>query len=934
MNPTRSLKAFIALTAAILFAGLQAVSVADSRSDNADALTPAFSSQTQVQATAQDRFNEDFLKSFAYRALGPYGAGSWVTSFAVPSSPPQAQLYTFYVGTRNGGVWKTTNNGTTFEPIFDGQPKLSIGDIAVAPSDANIVWVGTGESYCARSSNPGDGVYKSTDAGKTWKNMGLNDSHHIARIIIHPLNPDIVYVAAMGHLFTMNTERGVFKTSDGGKTWQKILYVNEKIGAVDLVLVNSTPDVLYAAMYDKVRLPWHYELGGPESAIYRTLDAGKTWTRLADGLPTGRIGRIGLDVYQKNPQILYAVVENGNRRPPTAQEIEQDKRRGIEPAQRTAGNEVFRTDDGGKTWRKVNAGYEAALNKAPYSFNQLRIDQNDQDTVYITGQSLASTNDAGKTWKGLSWPSDGVFQRAFGDWRTMWVDPLNSNRLLFGSDGGVYISYDRGKTCHHCYNIPLGEFYAVGVDMEDPYNVYGGMQDHDSWKGPTNGWSGVVGLSDWVTVGGGDGMYNCIDPTDSRWLYNNREFGAMWRLDQKLGVQKEITPRRENGQEPLRFNWTPPIALSPHNPAIVYVGAQVVFRSLDRGDHWQEISPDLTTDEDSKQHGEGHISYCTITTLAESSVKPGVIWAGADDGKVQVTKDGGATWFDRTAKIAAVGGPENFWVSRVFVSPHDAGTAFVAKTGWRFDDFRPCLYKTTDYGETWTSITADLPQKSINVVVQDRKNPNLLFVGTEQGVYVSIDGGGRWVALKNNMPWVKVTDLVIHPRENDLVVCTYGRGLYITDITPLQEMNETVLAEDVHFFDIEPKAQRITGGIGNYRLTGDNHLFTPNEPNAVVVNYFLKDKAKGQVKITVTDPYGQALREIVVKGEAGMNQALWDMRALKPGEQTPRFGPAGSLVAPGEYVVTIEVDGKKFIKKALIPKRMGWALGPFPATIR
>ncbi len=609
--------------------------------------------------------------------------------------------------------------------------------MAVAPSDPNVVWVGTGEAYCARSSSSGDGVWKSVDAGKTWTNMGLADSHHIARIVIHPKDADTVYVAAMGHLFSPNAERGVFKTTDGGKSWTKVLFVNDKIGAVDLVLVESAPDTLYAAMYDKVRLPWHYELGGPESAIYKTTDAGKTWARLGGGLPTGRVGRIGFDVFQKNPDILCAVVENGNRRAATAQEAEMDKRRGGEPVARTAGNEVFRSDDGGRTWRKINAGYEAALNKAPYSFNQLRLDQNDPETVYITGQSLASTNDGGKTWKGLDWPSDGVMPRAFGDWRVMWIDPLDSNRLIFGSDGGVNISYDRGKTSHHAYNLPLTEWYAVGVDMEDPYNIYGGLQDHDSWKGPSNGWAGEITLTDWVTVGEGDGMYNCIDPSDSRWVYNNREFGAMWRYDQKTGVQTPIQPRRPADKPRLRFNWTPPIALSPHNPAIVYVGAQVVFRSLDRGDHWQEISPDLTTNEDAKQHGEGNITYCTITTLAESAVAPGVIWTGSDDGKVQVTKDGGATWLDRTAKMAAAGGPANFWVTRVHPSPHAAGTAFVTKTGWRLDDYRVSIHKTTDYGETWTSIAGNLPAgKPLNAVIQDRKNPDLLFVGTEWGVYV------------------------------------------------------------------------------------------------------------------------------------------------------------------------------------------------------
>jgi photosystem II stability/assembly factor-like uncharacterized protein len=888
--------------------------------------------------SAQAVLTESLLKGFTYRALGPYRAGSWVTSFAVPDSPARDHLYTLYVGTRNGGAWKTTNNGVTFEPVFDGQPKLSIGAIAVAPSNPKIVWVGTGEAYCARSSNSGDGIYKSIDAGKTWTNMGLRDSHHIARLAVHPTDPDIVYVAAMGHLFSANAERGVFKTADGGKTWQKVLYVNEKIGAIDIVMVKSDPGTLYAAMYDKVRLPWHYELGGPESGIYKTTDGGRSWTRLGGGLPTGRIGRIGIDVLQKSPGTLYAVVENGNRRAPTQQEIDLAKKRGTQPAPQTMGNEVYRTDDGGRSWRKANVGYEAALNKSPYSFNELKVDPNHVDTVYITGQSLASTTDGGKTWKGLSWPSDGVMPKAFGDWRCMWIDPQDSNRLIFGSDGGVNVSYDRGRTSIHLGNLPLTEYYAVGVDMEDPYNIYGGLQDHDSWKGPSNGWAGEISSSDWVTVGGGDGMFNQIDPTDSRWLYNGREMGAMWRRDQKTGVQTSIRPGRSAGAPALRFNWTPPIALSPHNPAIVYAGAQVVFRSLDRGSRWQEISPDLTTNEEAKLHGEGNISYCTLTTLAESPVQAGIIWAGADDGKVQMTRDGGASWLDRTPNLAAAGAPANYWVSRVFPSPHDAGTCFVAKTGWRLDEFKPVLFKTTDFGETWAPVMGDLPaDKPVNVVLQDRKNANLLFAGTEQGVYVTIDGGKSWLPFKQNMPWVKVTDLAIHPRENDLVVATYGRGLYVTDITHLQEMTPETLGQDVYLFNIESRTQRVYGGIGNYQLLGDTPLFTPNEPNAVVIGYFLKDKPVGPVKITIADPYGTVYRELTGKPEAGIGQVLWDMRAPRPQGQPGGqrgFGPGDGWAEPGEYAVTLEAGGKKLVKKAVIRGRQGWTVGAVPVVIK
>jgi len=888
-----------------------------------------------LSISAHERPEEALLKQFTFRNLGPFRAGSWVTSFAVPAQPPRAHLYALYVGTRNGGVWKTVNNGTTFEPIFDNKESLSIGDVAVAPSDGNIVWVGTGEAYCARSSNSGDGIYKSTDGGKTWKHCGLRDSHHIARIIIHPTNPDIVYVAAMGHLFSTNEERGVFKTADGGATWQKVLYINDKVGAIDLAINLAASDTLYAAMYEKVRLPWHYEAGGPESAIYKTTDAGKSWARLGGGLPVARVGRIGFDIFQKNPDILYAIVENVNKRPPTKEEAELDKKRGREPRERTFGVEVFRTDDAGSSWRKINSGQESAFDKAPYSFNQLRINQHDPDKVYCTGQSLVSTMDGGKTWKGLTWPPDGVFQKAFGDFRTMWIDPQDPDRLIFGSDGGVYVSYDGGRTCHHYYNIPLGEFYAVGVDMEDPYNIYGGLQDHDSWKGPSNGWAGEITLSDWVTVGGGDGMYNAIDPTDSRWVYNNREFGAMWRLDQKSGVQTPIMPRREKGKDPYRFNWTPPIMLSPHNSAIVYTGAQVLLRSLDRGDHWEEISPDLTTNDDSKQHGAGNISFCTITTASESPLKPGVIWVGTDDGKVQATRNHGATWTDCTERISAVGGPADLWVSRVFASPYDAGTAFVSKTGFRQDILKPFLFQTTDFGATWTSLVGDLPDKNINVVVQDRTNAGLLFVGTDSGLYVSLNAGRNWLPFKTNMPWVKVTDLVIHPRENDLIVATYGRGLWMTDITLLQEWNEKMPAEEVHLFAVEPRVQRVPAVYGNYQLLGDSHHTTPNEPDDFVIRYYLKEKAKDRVKVMVTDLSGKVLRELEGKGEAGFNAVIWDMRPSreKGVEEDWEWG-RNVLVEPGEYIVILEAGGRKLTQKALIRKRQGWSIGPFPVIIK
>lgn len=887
---------------------------------------------------SQERFNEDLLKTFTYRNLGPFRSGGWIVDFAVPEYPQEAHLYIFYVASRNGGLWKTTNNGTTFEPIFDDQTVFSIGDIALAPSNPDIVWVGTGEAANARSSYWGDGVYKSTDGGKTWKNMGLKDSHHIGRIIVHPKNPDVVYVAAMGHLYSFNEERGVFKTVDGGKTWEKVLYINERVGVIDVAMNRDNPDILYAAAYEKQRLPWHFEAGGPGSAIYKTIDAGETWAKLGEGLPSGKIGRIGLDIYRKNPDIVFAVVENVNKRPSTKEEVEQDRRRGIEPQERVFGGEVYRTDNAGRTWKKMNSIKDNVGGKAAYSFCQIRVDPNNDKNVYVTSICVASSNDSGKTWHDVNWPPRKMFKTSFGDVRTLWIDPQNSNRIFMGSDGGVHISYDGGKTCDFYDNLPMAQYYAIGVDMEDPYNIYGGLQCHDSWKVPSNSWSGQITLEDLVTVGTGDGMYNVVDPNDSRWVYNTSQFGGHHCVDQKLGIRTNIQPRREEGRPPYRFNWCPPVHISPHNSEIIYAGTQVLLRSMHRGDNWQEISPDLTTNDAVKIAGKGHIQYCTITTISESPVTPGIIWVGTDDGKVWLTKDYGASWADLTQKIVLAGGPENYWVSRVFASNFKEGTAYISKTGYRRDDFRPFIYKTTDFGETWTAINGNLPNKPINVVFEDRKNPALLFLGTDMGVYVTINEGKKWVYMRNNMPTIAVHDLLVHPRENDLVVGTYGRGLYITDVTLLQELNEKVLDEDIHFFKVEPRVQRITRAWGAYYLYGDRHLATPNEPNRVVINYYLKNKAKEKAKITITDPYGKVFQTLRGSANAGINSVLWNMTRRMTREEIAQMrrsrDPFRRMVPPGEYVVILEVGDKKLTRKAHITKRTGWPIGPFTKDIK
>jgi len=871
------------------------------------------------------------LNALTFRNVGPFRTAAWVTEVAVPDAPARDHLYTMYAATRSGGLWKTTNAGTTWTPISDPVGAAAVGAVAIAPSNSSVVWMGTGEQANARSSYSGKGVFKSGDAGKTWEFAGLPDSHHIARIVIHPKNPDIVYVAAMGHLFSRNDERGVFRTIDGGKTWKKVLYVNDGVGAIDLVINRKTPTVVYAAMYEKDRRPWQIIESGPGSGVYRSDNGGDDWSRLTNGLPSGKIGRIGLDIYQRNPLILYALLENQNSRSsaPDGATAGQTRVGGagagqVSPtsplAQGIIGNELYRTDDGGKTWRRVS-DVNVAGGKAPYSFNQIKINPFNDQVVVATSDSMYITRDAGKTW------SSDFFRGVFGDFRSIWWDAEDEQRIILGSDGGVNLSLDGGRTGDYFPNMGVGEAYAIGVDMDDPYNIYGGFQDHDSWKGPSNSPTGRITLEHWVAVGPGDGMYNVIDPTDSRWVYNTRELNGMGRLDQRTGVRTNIAPTRAQGQPRLRYNWIAPIALSPHNPQIVYAGAQLLFRSLNRGDAWEEISPDLTTNDPTKI---GHnVPYCTITSISESPLKAGLIWVGTDDGKVQLTQNHGGAWTDLTPSLTAAGANPERWVSRVFASPDDAATAFVSKSGFRNDDFRPYLYRTTDYGKSWSSIAGNLPNAPINVVVQDRKNRNLLVVGNDIGVFVSIDGGVAWSQLKANLPTVAVHDLTIHPRENDLVLGTYGRALWIGDISPLQELSAEVLDKPAHLFDVEAKARYNFSTQGmNYHLFGDKFLEVPNEPEGLVINYLLKGEGSA-ARIRIAEPGGRLVREAQGTGRAGLNRVVVPFAAGGGRGNGRGAGPAGGagaapsgVLTVGDYVVTVEVAGQTLTKPARVRERI------------
>ncbi len=871
------------------------------------------------------KLSEEVLKNFKYRSIGPTRQSGRFVDFAVPEQQP----YTFYTATASGGLWKTTNNGITFEPIFDNENVFSIGDIAVAPSNSSIIWVGTGEANNSRSAYWGDGIYKSTDSGKTWRNMGLKESHHIGRIVIHPKNPDIVYVAALGHLFSENEERGLYKSTDGGKNWNKVLAVEangKHIGVVDVAMDPTNPDILYAATYDKERKPWTFNLAGPGSRIYKTTDGGKTWTKLGGGLPGGMLGRIGIAIFNKNPDILYTTIENANKPGMSDEERLKELREGKSSAG-MIGGEVYRSDDAGKTWKKVSPDNQSVGGSPAYYYGQIRIDPNDDKIVYVLSVRTWGTKDGGKTWR------RGVL-RFGGDDHALWVDPDDSNHILLGYDHGMGITYDGGQNWYHPDFLPLAQFYAVGVDMSYPYNVAGGTQDNGSLMGPSTQRGGEpIRLEAWKRVGGGDGFYNVFDTNNNRYLYNESQFGRIQRLDLKTGEAK--SKWYGNQKKELRWNWNSPILVSPHDSDVIYHGGNILVKSPYRGEYWEEMSPDLTTNDPSKlttgKGGDGNIQYCTITTIDESPLVKDLLWVGTDDGNVWVTKNGGKNWIKLNNRI---NGNPGYWVSRIVASHHDPGTAYVSYTGYRRDDFRPFLYKTIDYGETWSSLSSNLPDEPINVIREDRRNSNLLFVGTEFCVYVSIDSGENWTKMKNNMPTQPVHDLLIHPRENDLVVATHGRGFFITDISPLQELTEEVLTKEMHLFKVESKIKWINNQLN---VSSSSNFNGESESNAIVVDYYLKNKVDEEVKLSVYR--GNVLfDEIKGSQNAGINKVLWLMRRRferteeekqqmrERRERARQFGfPSPEdidyryePVPLGEYMFVLSVGDKKLIKYASI----------------
>ena len=920
-----------------------------------------------------------------WRLIGPAHMSGRVTDIAVP----RKERYTVYCATATGGVWKTTNNGTTWLPIFDQQGSSSIGAIAVSDSDSNVVWVGTGEANASSYSSWGDGVYKSVDSGNTWKHMGLADTHHIGRIVIDPADPDIVFVAALGHLWGSNAERGLYKTTDGGETWRAAMFIGEDVGFVDVAMDPANRDTLYAAAYarrsdrfddfDSVGI---YVLDG--GGLHKTTDGGETWNSLSNGLPSERVGRIGIAIAPSNPNTVYAIVEVAPRwiHPPEAavdrlrellrqndrpDESELSRIRAImlraapkgdltgsivaglsrrQQAQMRVlldlgeldpGGGLFRSDDKGESWQRVNK-----LNGREGYYSQVRVNPADADHVYLLLVRTWESMDGGhrlqqKGWAFSSWLTSDFIH---GDFHAMWIDPKSPDHLIVGSDGGLFTSYDGGDHWEN-HPMPLGQFVGIAVDMQQPYGVYGGLQDNGNWAGPsaTRHRSGIAD-KDWFKIGTADGGYVQVDPGDPATIYIESQYANIHRLDMKKGVRTSIRPRVDD--QKLRFNFNTPFIMSPHDSSTLYLGAQMLLRTDDRGESWTSVSRDLSKGRPNRDTGEG----ATISAIAASPLESGVLWAGTDDGNLHITRDHGSSWTNVAAWIAGLPTDteesSRAWVSSLEASRFDVGTAYAAFDDHRNNDFGVYLFRTRDYGGTWQPIGGTLPAGvPVRVIREDRVNRDLLFVGTEKGAFASIDAGDHWLALRNGLPTVPVSDMVIHPREADLVAGTHGRSIYILDIAPLRALTPEVLASKAHLFAVKSATlfdidlTKNKGASGARRFAAANpytELVSESDrselaPPGATIYYFLRETQPAPTTITIHDPKGRLIRELSGSSRAGLNRLVWDLRkpSRPPSPPWQRVGSndsrrlarggrqerPGPLVGPGEFKVTLRVDGEE-----------------------
>ena len=803
---------------------------------------------------------------------------------------------TIYVGTAGGGIWKTTTGGASFKPIFDKHCQ-SIGAIAIDQKNPKIIYAGTGESNMRNSVSIGDGLYKSTDAGENWVRIGLDSTEHISKIVIDPSNSSVIYVSAPGPLWSDSKHRGLYKSTDAGKTWEKILYISEKAGCADISLDPMHPETIYATTWEFRRLPYLFNSGGAGSGIHKSTDGGKTWRSLEKGLPAKPFGRVALALAPSAPDNLLAIVESSK-------------------------TGLYISADGGESWKQQSASLNVV--SRPFYFSTLVVDPKDPKRVYRPAYSFAFSVDGGYSFAEAS--SEGGWVHS--DHHALWINPANNNQLYLGTDGGVYMSLDKGISWIFLQNLPVGQFYHVAVDNRSPYRLYGGLQDNGSWMAPSSS-PGGVGVGDWKAIYGGDGFWVTPDPTDENIVYAESQGGDVNRIDTRTLKSISIRPQPGPSDGKLRWNWNTPIATGKANPRNLYVGAQFLYRSIDQGRSWTKISPDLTTNDKKKQEQEnsGGLSadvtsaenHTTIFTIAESPLDQNIIWVGTDDGNLQYTSDGGKSWTNVSKNVAAAGIPAQAWVSSVEPSQFGKNTVYASFENHMYGDHRTYAAKSEDMGRTWKLFTSSEFTGFAHKIKEDPVNKNLLFLGTEMGLFSSIDGGENWYRMKNNIPWYAlVRDIQIHPRTNDLVLATHGRGIMIVDdITPMRTLNRELLEKDVHFFEVVPMTLTM-GRFGDGGFPSTGGYVAPNSASITPIQYYLKDRvSSGNVKLEIYDSNGKMVQSLPGTTRKGVNKITWNQRITPPktagGSTKTDFGSfVAPQVLPGDYTLKLKVAGKEY----------------------
>ena len=837
------------------------------------------------------------LKSLGARSIGPAVMGGRVSDIAIDPVDP----FTFYVALGTGGLMKTSNDGGSFSGIFEKEAVAAIGAVAIAPSNPKYVWVGTGEANDRNSSSWGNGVYLSTDGGGSWTNTGLKESKTIARIAVHPADSTTAWVAAMGDLWTPGPSRGLYKTTDAGKNWKLVLSSSSHaslVGCGDVVVNQSRPEIVYAALYARQRTPWSFasgpvltdgkELGG----IFKSTDGGASWKKLENGLPK-RTGRIGLSLYAKNPDIVYAVVQS-----------DEGGTSNIDNVRSKTGG-VFRSDDAGEHWTRMNA-----LDPRPFYFSQIRVDPANDKKVYVLGFAFHVSEDSGRTFR------EDSFEKVHPDLHALAIDPRNPQKLLLGTDGGVYESFAGGKGWEHLNRIAAGEFYRITLDMSTPYRIAGGLQDNLNWVGPsrTRTREGIVN-TDWINIGGGDGFYCIFDPTDSMTVYGESQEGFIHRLNLATGEFKDLRPQPAEGQTAFRFHWNSPFFASAHTKGTMYLAGNRVFRLTERGERWQPISPDLSTQNPKRimTTGSGAENFGVVYTLAESPLEAGTLWAGTDDGKLWITRDDGATWKDLTENLPR--DARDLWISRIEPGHRDAQVAYLAVDGHRSGKYAPLAYRTADGGKSWQSIAGNLPADGpVKVVREDLHNANLLFAGTEFHLYLSRDRGDHWTKF-GELPTVAVDDIAIHPRDRDLVVATHGRSIFVVDdIRALEEFADSIEQKPAHLFSLRPaEGYYPLPGFGDWN--GGTIFRGPNPPDGALLTYYVREFTGDGVKISVANAAGQTVANLSGPGTPGFNRISWDLKMTN--DLLNGYGGEGQkFVTSGEYTVSFSY-GKTSQKQKL-----------------